>query len=196
MYKIAILLLTLSACSTPALHELPAKGEHGVMAVVETPAGSAVAVRYHPVEQRFLPDSSKLDYLPFPCNWGFVPSTRIPHRRTGGFAPVELLILGQPLESGRKLEVRPVAAVVLSENGRRKVLVLATPLNAALGSLSVRDFPDLLIGYPGVKEGLELWLRQKDHNGQVEILDWKDGNFAMRFIEASLPKKNPKQNNK
>ena len=176
-------------CRSPELQELPAKGEEGVFVVVETPAGSVEVIRYDPATQGFAADSGKVAFLPFPGNWGFVPSTHIPYSKGQSFAPVETLILGKRLESGALVEVRLVAAVILSEKGRRSLLTLATPVDTALCNMDIRDFPDLAIGYPGVKSGLEQWLRQRKGAHPVEVLDWKDGQFALRFLEASLPKK-------
>ena len=169
-------------------HLLPARTEHGVNVVVETPAGSVRTARYDPERAAFSVDSVEVAFLPFPANWGFVPSTRMPYQRDRRFAPVEVLVLGERLETGTVVEVNPIATVALEEEERRFLLLLAVPADPALCNLTIRDYSDLALRYPGVKESLEQWLRQWKGEPPVRILDWKDGQYALRFIEASLPK--------
>lgn len=180
-----MIFLVIGCGSDVILHELPMRGKNGIAVVVETPAGAVREIHYDPAARAFEADPGKVDFLPFPGNWGFVPSTRIPYQKGKSFAPVAVLVLGEPLESGRVVEVRPVAAAILSEKGKRSVLVLATPLDSVLCNMEIRDYPDLVIGHSGVRESLEQWLRQRKGTLPVEVLDWKDGQFALRFIQAS-----------
>ncbi|MBK7407351.1 MAG: inorganic diphosphatase [Saprospirales bacterium] len=157
--------------------------------VVETPAGSVQVVQYDPVTEKFVADSAWVAFLPFPANWGFVPSTRMPYQKDKAFAPVQVLVLGERLETGTTVEIHPVGAVILENEGHRNLLVVAVPLDPALRNLAIRDYADLALRYPGVKENLEQWLRQWKGGVPARILDWKDGQYALRFIEACLPKK-------
>jgi inorganic pyrophosphatase len=185
------------ACGTPALHEQPTlivenleeETEGALQVVVETPAGSVTALRYDAESKRFFADpSGKITFLPYPVNWGFVPSTRLPHLAETAFAPVEALILGDRLESGDVVSVSLIGAVILEENGNRSILALAVPVDPALRNLDIRDYSDLVIRYPGVKENLEQWLRLRNGPASAKVLDWKDEQYAMRFIAASTLK--------
>ena len=160
-----------------------------MVVVVETPAGAVQAVHYDPVTETFITDSARVAFLPFPGNWGFVPSTRMPYQKDRSFAPVQVLVLGERLETGTTVEIRPVGAVVLEEKSVRTLLVVAVPLDPVLCNMPLRDYADLALRYPGVKENLEQWLRQWKGGIPARVLDWKDGQYALRFMEASLPKK-------
>jgi inorganic pyrophosphatase len=193
-YILILAIILLSCGSPPALHEQPSvtlpneKEEEmgGIQVVIETPAGAVHPIHYEPSSQQFLPDTiGKIPFLPFPANWGFIPSTQLPHLRESSFAPVEVMVLCERLESGRVVGVKPIAAVIIEEKERRSLIVLAAPVNPAFRNLDIRDYPDLMIRYPGVKESLESWLQQRRGPASAKILDWKDGNYALRFIEAS-----------
>jgi len=188
-------MLLASACGQPPPESMPAKGEKGVRVVVETPVGAVHVVRYDPGSLSFVTDSSKLAFLPFPANWGFVPSTRMPYQEGRGFAPVQILVLGERLETGDMVEVRPVGAVILSEKGKNRILVVSVPVDPALCNLVIEDYSDLLLKYPGVKESLEQWLRQWKGGPPARVMDWKDGQYATRFIHASMPKKKEEAKN-
>jgi inorganic pyrophosphatase len=193
----AALLLCAAAC-TPPPHQRPAfldeTEEAGVQVIVETPAGSVRAGWYNPERQQIEPDTQQVAFLPFPGNLGFVPSTHMPHQDEA-FAPVRVMVLGERLEAGDDLSVLPFAAVILRVDKKPSMLVLAIPADAALRNLDIRDLADLHIRYPGVKEGLEAWLRQWNGGAPAEVLDWKDGAYALRFIKASLPKMEDGKNN-
>jgi inorganic pyrophosphatase len=184
------LLLCTAAC-TPPPHQRPAfveeTEEAGVQVIVESPAGSVRAGWYNPLRQLIEQDTQQVDFLPFPGNLGFVPSTQMPHQEQA-FAPVRVMVLGERLEAGDDLPVLPFAAVILRVNKKPSILILAIPADPALRNLEIRDLSDLYIRYPGVKEGLEAWLRQWKGGAPAEVLDWKDGSYALRFIRASLPK--------
>ncbi len=193
----AALLLCIAAC-TPPPHQRPAftdeTEEAGVQVIVETPAGSVRAGWYNPERQQIEQDTQQVVFLPFPGNLGFVPSTHMPHQEEA-FAPVRVMVLGERMEAGDDLSVLPFAAVVLRVNNKPSILVLAIPADPALCNLNIRDLSDLLVRYPGVKEGLEAWLRQWNGGAPAEVLDWKDGAYALRFIRASLPKTEGGKNN-
>lgn len=159
-FSLGIFLLLLGCTKQqPPLHLLPARTEDGVNLVVETPAGSVHVAAYDPGSETFSIDSTGVEFLPFPANWGFVPSTRMPYQRDRRFAPVEMLVLGERLETGKVVSVSPVGAVALEERGRRSLLLLGVPTDATLCNLAIRDYSDLVLRYPGVKESLEQWLR-------------------------------------
>lgn len=188
------------SCGSPP-HQLPAFADpgdddesRGVRVIVETPAGSTHLGQYDPVSQMVLADSAAMPFLPVPGNLGYVPSTRMPYQGEG-FAPVRVLVLGERLEAGDMISVHPFAAVILQEQGSRRVLVLGVPVKESLRTLDLRDVNDLLIRFPGVKDSLEAWLRQHKGGAPATILDWKDGSYAIRFIRASLPKMEEFQNN-
>lgn len=193
----AALSLCIAAC-TPPPHQRPAFAEEteeaGVQVIVETPAGSVRAGWYNPVRQLIEPDTQQIAFLPFPGNLGFVPSTHMPYQEET-FAPVRVMVLGERMEAGDDLPVLPFAAVVLRVDKKPSILALAIPADPELRNLEIRDLYDLLVRYPGVKEGLEAWLRQWKGGAPAEVLDWKDGAYALRFIRASLPKLEGGKNN-
>lgn len=193
----AALLLCIAAC-TPPPHQRPAfvdeTDEAGIQVIVESPAGSVRAGWYNPQRQLIEQDTQQVAFLPFPGNLGFVPSTHMPHQGET-FAPVRVMVLGERMEAGDDLSVLPFAAVVLRVNKKPAILVLGVPADPALRNLEIRDLSDLLIRYPGVKEGLEAWLRQWKGGAPAEVLDWKNGDYALRLIRASLPKVEVGKNN-
>jgi inorganic pyrophosphatase len=194
----AVLLLYFVAC-TPPPHQRSAfvdeaAEEAGVQVIVEIPAGSVRAAWYNPQRQLIEADTQEVAFLPFPGNLGFVPSTHMPHQEEA-FAPVRVMVLGERMEAGDDLSVLPFAAVVLRVDKKPAILVLGVPADPALRNLEIRDLSDLHIRYPGVKEGLEAWLRQWKGGAPAEVLDWKDGAYALRFIRASLPKVELGKNN-
>ena len=163
---IGSLVFSICACAAPAPHELPAtvEEETGVQVVITTPAGATAQGHYDPDSKEIRADSTQLHFLPFPGNWGFVPSTHMPYQGDRVFAPVELA-------------------------GHRSLLILAVPSDTARRNLYLTSLNELRINYPGVFDSLEAWLRQWQGDPPARILDWKDEGYARRFIQASMPEK-------
>lgn len=151
---------TLAAASN--LHTAaPAPTENGpVHAVVEIPAGTAdkwevtgdgraLAIERQDGQRR------RIDYLPYPANYGFLPRTRLGAGDGGDGDPVDVVVLGPAAPCGAVVEARIVGALRLLDDGEQDDKMLAvrpgTPLGDVTGLAELRD------RYPGVLDILETW---------------------------------------
>ena len=135
-------------------------GAGPVHAVVEIPAGTAdkwevaedgraLAIERQDGQRR------RIDYLPYPANYGFLPRTRLATDDGGDGDPVDVVILGPAAPCGAVVETRIVGALRLLDDGEQDDKMLAVRPGAPLGD--VHGLDELRDRYPGVLDILETW---------------------------------------
>ena len=135
-------------------------GTGPVHAVVEIPAGTAdkwevaedgraLAIERQDGQRR------RIDYLPYPANYGFLPRTRLATDDGGDGDPVDIVVLGPAAPCGAVVEARIVGALRLLDDGEQDDKMLAVRPGAPLGD--VHGLDELRDRYPGVLDILETW---------------------------------------
>lgn len=146
-----------------------------VHAVVEIPAGAAdkwevAGNGRHLVVERVGGEPRRIDYLPYPANYGFVPRTRSAPEAGGDGDPLDVVLLGPALPCGTVAEARLVGALRLVDDGENDTKLLAVRPQSPLGD--VRDVDDLRRRYPGVLEILETWFVRYEGPGNRSLGVW------------------------
>lgn len=135
-------------------------GPTSVHAVVEIPAGTAekweVAAngRALAIEQRD-GQRRRIDYLPYPANYGFIPRTRSTTASGGDGDPLDVVLLGPATPCGAVVQARVIGALRLMDDGERDHKLLAVRPSAPLGE--VETLGELEDQFPGVLDILETW---------------------------------------
>lgn len=89
--------------------ELPTFSPNGLLqGVIEIPAGTNHKYEYNKSLQQFQQDvrdgrPRMVRFLPYPVNYGFVPSTRMDKNRDGDGDPLDVLLLAESLPTGSVL---------------------------------------------------------------------------------------------
>lgn len=151
---------TLAAASNLHTAAPAPTGTGPVHAVVEIPAGTsdkwevtedgrALAIERQDGQRR------RIDYLPYPANYGFLPRTRLATNEGGDGDPVDVVLLGPAAPCGAVVEARIVGALRLLDDGEQDDKMLAVRPGAPLGD--VHGLDELRDRYPGVLDILETW---------------------------------------
>ncbi|WP_165822127.1 inorganic diphosphatase [Hymenobacter edaphi] len=171
-------------------NELPTYSDerHLLQVVVETPAGTNRVLHYDAASNDFKPEQRAgvdrlINFLPYPANAGFVPSTKLPaspRHPTGQALPA--LVLAESLPAGTVLEVLPVGLVTLDRAGELEPVVLAVPARPSQRILPVTSWRELRQQYPAAQEVLRLWLLRSAEHGEVRVVGWRDEQTAEQQI--------------
>jgi len=181
------LLLAFTACETD-YGSYPAYSENKqLQAVIEIPAGSAHVLKYNDSTQTFpaVKDAGQdkvIQYLPYPGNFGFIPSTRL--GKENKFLPV--LILGEAQETGTLMEITPLGVLLLEEAGELEYKIIAVPAKPSQRLIVATDYNELSEKYPSVKRILELWFLHSEPANKAKIMGWKDERFAEELVQKWL----------
>jgi inorganic pyrophosphatase len=149
--------------------------------VVEIPAGQTAKIEYDTDSHRWTLDRV-VDFLPYPCNYGFVPCTL-----AGDGDPIDVLLLGNAVGSGTVVHARPVAVMRMIDGGKPDDKVVAVPPHGLSPMADgVEDLADIEAMYPGVTEVLRVWFSNyKRVPGKVQIRGFEDARAAVRSIDEA-----------
>ena len=172
--------------------ELPtySADHHMVQAVVEVPAGTNHVLQYDPATRQFqrtqhAGTDQLVEFLPYPGNFGFIPGTHTtasPRYPAG--QPLPVLILAESQVTGTVLEITPIGAVLLDEDGLLRQVVLAVPARPGQRILpGIATWAALQRDYPTVRTSLGYWFRHC--GGNVRLMGWKDETFAQQQIKKA-----------
>lgn len=195
-------LLTLSVCifitnclaaeSTVNYGALPTFSMKGnLQIVVEIPAGTNKKVEYDYISNTFsvdIKDGKKrvIDFLPYPGNYGFIPSTLMERSRGGDGDALDVLVLAQQLPVRTVVEVIPIAVLHLIDNGKVDDKIIAVPFNRAHQVVKATSFSQLQSKYPNVQKLIELWFTSYKGADVIEFNGWGNEVSARVEIEKWL----------
>ncbi|GJM36476.1 MAG: hypothetical protein DHS20C18_54770 [Saprospiraceae bacterium] len=187
---ISLLLLGVSCqqISTPDYSKVPAKTASGINVVVEIPAGTNHKIEYHSESKQFLVDSIDgqvriIDFLPYPGNYGFIPSTLMDEKRGGDGDALDVLIIGESVPTGTVVEAIPIATLRLLDRGEVDTKIIAVPADPSKQIIKSADFQSFLIEYDAAKRIIENWFLHYKGWQVIEFLGWEDEKHAWQVIE-------------
>jgi len=187
-FLILVVLLELIACrmSVRRASKMPAIKGEVVHAVVEIPAGTC-RLRAFGQGERLLPLKElgeRLPFLPFPGNFGFVPSTD-----AGGGAPLDVLVLSEAVPEGALQVVVPVGVLAVSRRGWSGHVIVAVPEEERLRSLPVGRFQEIGVNYQPAQLLLSQWLEDAFVGQELRVLGWRDETVAWELVrQAAKPR--------
>ena len=179
-----LLVLLLFSCKTDYA-ELPAyTGNKQLQAVIETPAGSNHKLTYSREKKEFVNDKDAdmdrvIGFLPYPGNFGFIPSTEIDHNGKG----LEVLVLSERLETGAVVEVVPIGLMQLETQGELQHIVVAVPARPSERHIEATNYAMLSQDYPAVKTILQSWFAHHNPTTRTKFVGWRDERFADKEIQ-------------
>ncbi|RRO17405.1 inorganic diphosphatase [Flavobacteriaceae bacterium 14752] len=186
---IAILLLI--SCSSKSINyaELNSFDQNNnLQAVVEIPVGTNDKIEYNPLNNHFEQDTLKgapriIQFLGYPVNYGFIPSTVMNKNQDGDGDPLDALILGKPLKTGQIISVKPIGLLKMKDGGELDNKILGIPVHEKYQTLNIKNFKDLSQNHPKLREIIGEWFLNYDNTSKIEILGWTDEAMALKEVE-------------
>lgn len=180
------------ACSTdnrPTPSTATTFSEDNVInAVVEVSAGDNIKQEFDVDSNRIKPEKDEngkikqIDYLAYPANYGYIAQTRIEKESGGEGEDLDVLILSKRLESGTVIGIKPIATLVLRDNGIVDTKVIAIPIDTTLQIIKAYDYQTFITRYNSIQQIIQQWFLNYKGIGQVEFLAWRDDRFALMEI--------------
>ena len=167
-------------------YDLPSTDGDALNVIVEIPAGSNKKIEYRP-GQGFVNDTLEgvdriVAFLPYPGNYGFVPSTLMDERRGGDGDALDVLVIGEAVPTATRLRVHPIAALMLRDRGEIDTKIIAVPADPGKRTLRVDNFLDFSLGNDAAKRIIETWFLNYKGPGVTELLRWEDESYAWREV--------------
>lgn len=201
MKRINIILIVLSlvllgckgSINGAKLYQMPAKTEHGFNMIVEIPAGTNHKIEFNTENKKFEVDQIDgqdriIDFLPYPGNYGFIPSTLMDEERGGDGDALDVLLISESLPTGTMVEIKPIATLLLKDGGEIDTKIIAVPVAPEQQIMEIDHFQEFLIQYDVAKRMIENWFLNYKGFGEMELLGWEDEHYAIKEIEKWMLK--------
>ena len=182
-----------SGCGPRDYCDIPAYSDGNYLqAVIEIPAGTSTQIAYCKLTHRFRVRADeqgpqRVAYLPYPFNYGFIPSTSAsldPEDRD----MLEVMVISESLATGTVLEVIPLALLVLKDDFTTQYKVLAIPSAPEKQIINAGLFEEFKTKYPSVTDIIEDWFIGSGLYRNPEIVGWQDEHVTRNFIQKRTAK--------
>lgn len=170
---------------------LPTFDETGKLnAVIEIPAGTNKKFEFDSKSLQFEVDQRdgkdrKIAFLPYPGNYGFVPSTLSDKKMGGDGDPIDIVVIAEHLPTGTVMPVIPITMLKLMDNGEEDFKVIAVPADKNLNVLGATSLQELEAKNPAVLEIIEKWFLSYDTE-PASSLGWANEAETLTYIKANL----------
>jgi len=160
-----------------------------VNAVVEIPAGTIEKWEIDTFDGKLkleIIDTKPriVNYLGYPGNYGMIPGTLLPTEKGGDGDPLDVIILGPPVERGSSVKCKVIGILYLFDRGEQDDKVIAVSANTPL--YEVDDMDELNEYYNGIDEILELWFINYKGPGKIISNGFGSRKNAMRVLEIAI----------
>ena len=157
-------------------------------AVIEIPAGTNAKVEYDK-DLRLFNTSLRngkeriIDFLAYPANYGFIPSTYSDPANGGDGDALDIMILSSTLKSGDIVEFIPIGIIKMIDAGEEDFKIIGVPARRELRTIQAENYQQLYENYPGALNILENWFSNYDLEDDTVIQGWGDETDAIKEIE-------------
>lgn len=110
----------------------------------------------------------KVDYLPYPFNYGFIPQTMLPLNKGGDGDQLDVVIIGPSISRGSIIKVKPIGAIILNDKGQVDTKIISLSINDT-NLAKMNSIADIKKNYLGLFDIISLWLQ----NYKGEVLELK-----------------------
>ena len=168
-------------------YTLPSTDGDALNVVVEIPAGTNHKIEYRP-GSGYVIDTLEggadrvINFLPYPGNYGFVPSTLMDESRGGDGDALDVLVIGESVPTGTQLRVIPIGALMLRDRGEIDTKLIAVAADPDDRTLQVENFLDFSLGNDAAKRIIETWFLNYKGPNAIELLRWEDEAYAWREV--------------
>ena len=196
-YFVAVVLgVALSGCASSApqlLDRLPSEDDKGrVQAVIEIPAGTLAKFEIDKVSGALVQDIQDgaprfIRFLPYPSNYGMIPSTLLPTADGGDGDPLDVLVLGSTIPRGAVVSIRLLGVLELLDGGEADDKLIAVPLIEGPGNPFARydDLAQLRAAQPQALEIIATWFTAYKGHGVMTLKGWGDRERARATLKAA-----------
>ena len=166
-----------------------------VQAIIEIPAGTVEKWEMNKKNGLIERDSIQgnprtINYLGYPGNYGMIPSTLLPKADGGDGDPLDILVIGPPVDRGTVVQTHLIGVLRLLDNGEMDDKLIGISETSLLQPHS--DLDSFELHYPGMLEIIETWFLNYKGPGEMESLGFGNAEIADQLLRNSIINKNKK----
>lgn len=124
-----------------------------------------------------------IDFLPYPGNYGFIPSTLMEESRGGDGDALDILVIAESLKTGDTISVIPIGTLLLNDRGEEDTKIIAVPADPQKRVLQATDYQTFTVKYNAAQKIIENWFLNYKGLGVTKFVGWKNDRYAMQEIQ-------------
>ncbi|MBL4754844.1 MAG: inorganic diphosphatase [Flavobacteriales bacterium] len=126
----------------------------------------------------------KVAYLGYPGNYGMVPRTLLAEEQGGDGDPIDVLILGPPLERGSVVQCKVIGMLELLDRGEQDDKLIAVIANTVF--YEVEGMEALDAKFNGVSDIIQIWFENYKGPGKIEAIAYRDKEIAEEILNSAI----------
>lgn len=124
-----------------------------------------------------------IDYLGYPGNYGFVPQTILSKENGGDGDPLDVLVLGLPVERGSIVQAEIIGMIKLLDRGEQDDKLIAVSANTNFSN--IQSLEEMEKKYPGVIDVVSTWFAHYKGGDLIEITGIGSKSEALEVLEKA-----------
>ena len=141
---------------------LPFNLDNTVNAFIEIPAGTIEKWEMSSDGKTLMQELEKngprkIDYLPYPINYGFIPQTILSKSVGGDGDALDIIVIGPQIKRGSIVKVKVIGMIEMEDKGELDTKILSVLIKDELNISKVNSLKDLKKNYIGVLEIILIW---------------------------------------
>lgn len=125
-----------------------------------------------------------IKYLGYPGNYGMVPRTLLPKELGGDGDPMDVIVLGPPVERGSIVKCKVIGVLYLLDRGEQDDKLIAVSTDSPL--YTVNSLEELNENYFGITDILQLWFTNYKGAGKMESKGLGDKEMALKILSSAI----------
>lgn len=199
LYMLLVASLLTNCTSKIDVYNTPTFSKEGALhGVIEIPGGTNKKIEFNPETHSFEVDQRDgkdriISFLPYPANYGFIPSTLSDSSQGGDGDALDILLISESTPTGSIIEAIPIAMLKLFDNGAYDYKIICVPKDPKKRIIKATTYKSFSEEYMHAKNMIESWFLHYDIGGDILLSKgWGDEEEALKEITKSLVLKNKK----
>ncbi len=160
-------------------------GDNTVSALVEIPMGTSEKWEYNKekgaMDIEIINGSNRrVNYLPYPINYGMIPQTYLPKELGGDGDPLDILVIGDAVPQGQIVPARVLGVLKFKDRGEQDDKILS--LSTTFDGLEAQSLSSMKSSYESILNILTTWFSNYKGEGKMKFEGIEDEQSAMQLI--------------
>lgn len=125
-----------------------------------------------------------VDYIGYPGNYGMIPQTILPKELGGDGDPLDVLVLGSPVERGTVIKCKLIGVLYLLDRGEQDDKLIAVQSGSSL--YHVNSLEELDSNYIGISTIIQTWFTNYKGPNKMKSKGFDDTDKALEILHSAI----------
>lgn len=125
-----------------------------------------------------------VDYIGYPGNYGMIPQTILPKQLGGDGDPLDVLVLGSPVERGTVIKCKLIGVLYLLDRGEQDDKLIAVQSGSSL--YHVDSLEELDSNYIGISTIIQTWFINYKGPNKMKSKGFDNTDKALEILHSAI----------